>query len=661
MKIKVIGCALVLVTGTVVAQKDHFGDAEYAYQSDRYYSATQLYKKAETKKKTVQKKGYINYKIGMCYLRMLALAQAEVYFRRSEKLKYGQQNPVLYYQLGKVLLEQGHYKEAMKVLQKYSGGVDQSNVDVALSSCEKALEWMAEPTRHIVEADHQLNSKNFDWSLAFVDRRKSTAIFSSTRVGSLGDELDENSGEPFNDLWTTTRDNNGKWSAPVPLTSSINTPDNEATAIVNAKGNRLYYTSCPRVKKTNCGCDIMVAEKQGNNWKKPTRIAFKPDGGDSISVGHPALTRDEKTMVFSANLPGGSGKKDLWVSRYNNKTKTWGIPKNLGPQINTEGDEKFPVIDANGNLYFSSNGKIGMGGLDLFWAEKTQNDTWENAENLGYPLNSHADDFGIVFEDKAQTRGYFTSSRAGGKGKDDLYLFHLPPLTFSLEVRVRNKKNLNPVSGAKVQLTSSTGELFELTTNENGTALFEEQNGVRYIQKEKTYNLEVLALDHFKANGSFATENRTQSVKFYEEIFIEEVVFGDHGETYDFPQVLYPYDQSILLIEDGVVDSRDSLDYLYNLLVEHPNWVIELQSHTDCRGPASYNRRLSNARAATCVQYLESKGIDPRRMVPQGYGEDVPLDGLECEAIQKMVTDEERKQAHQKNRRTQFKVLRTDF
>ncbi len=654
----IIGALSVLIVSGVSAQKNFLEEAETAYSMDRFYSASELYKKAEVGKRTkVDTKGYINYQIGECYRKMFQDDQALVYFKRAIKLKYGQTDPMVYYRLGNALMVQGEYKDALEAFETYKEKVGNDLADIGIESCQRAQEWTANPTRHKIESEVQLNTNAFDWAMSFADRRHQSVVFSSTRPGGIGDGLDENTGEGFNDLWLTTRDQNGKWSEPLPLPESINTDANEGAAVVNAKGNKIYFTRCPVVKKENVGCDIWVSEKQGNRWKNPEKIVLKPEGGDSISIGQPAISRDERTLIFSADLPGGKGGKDLWLSEWDNKEKKWGTPVNMA-EINTSGADKFPYLAENGDLYFSTDGRVGMGGLDVYKATADGKNNWKDVENMGYPINTNGDDFGIIFDGKDMKKGFLTSSREGGKGKDDLYSFRLPDIRFLLEVVVKNKETLEPIPNANITLTTDEGFEYKLQTDATGSVLFDDNNGQRYIVKGHNYQIDAFAENHFRVTGGFSTIGREESRKFFEEILVEEIIVGP-GE-YDMPQVLYPYDEHVLINNDQV-SSNDSLDYLYNILMDHPTMIVELQAHTDCRGSAKYNRILSQKRAETCVRYLINKGIDERRLVPMGYGEDKPRDGLECDVIEKMSTNEEKEIAHQRNRRTQFAVLSFDF
>jgi len=639
------------------AQKDYYGDAELAFLNEKYFTAVEVYKKAEAKVKKVELKAKINYKIGLCYENMQETEQAETYYKRALKLKHDLFDPKVKYHLGLMYMEQGMYTEAQLELESYLLKVGDDELALKhLESCIKSHEWKSNPTEYVISSEIQLNTQAYDWAVTWADKRKNTVVFSSTREGNVGDEIDDNNGQAYCDLWTSFRDNKGKWGEPVLLPNTINTKDNEGAGVFNSKMNKLYFTRCKREKKKNIGCSIFYSEKQGSSWKNAQEIMLKPEGGDSISMGHPAISRDEMLLVFSSDLPGGFGGKDLYYSKYNKREKSWGEPVNLGPSINTKGDDIFPTLMDNGDLYFSSDGYIGMGGVDIFKATKTAAFTWENPENLQYPINSPKDDFGITFEGNDNKRGMLTSDRAGGKGKDDLYSFYLPEKIYALECYVTDRSTGERIPNVKLELIGEDGSLFTKYTNENGKFVFDKYEKKRYLAADKNYIVKAEKEGYGGADAKITTIGFEKSTGFIEEFFLYK-----GGVIYEFPEVRYDYNDTALQVIETQINSKDSLDHLYNLLIENEGWVIELQAHTDCRGSLDYNDKLSNGRANSCVEYLVSKGIDKRRLVPKGYGERVPRETLECETIEAMNTEEEKEAAHQRNRRTQFVILSFDF
>ncbi|MFT7612887.1 MAG: peptidoglycan-associated lipoprotein [Parvicellaceae bacterium] len=647
-----------LISFGAYSQKNFTKEADGMFMNERFFSAIDAYKKAETKEKKPAEKARINFQIGECYRMLVEPTQAETYYKRAIKLKYQKTNPLVVFQMAEVLKEEGHYKEAKEEYEKFlvlKPGFKMA--EDGLSACSKSEEWINNPTRHKVSSELQLNTEKYDFAPVFADKKYTQMIFSSSRPGSTGAEIDDRTGESFMDLWLTTRDNNGKWSEPKPMTSAINTDDNEGSAAFNRKMDGMYFTRCPREKKSNIGCDIMFTEKQGSNWKPGKSIGLKPEGGDTITIGHPTLSTSDMIMIFASDLPGGKGGKDLWISKWDRKEKKWLEASNLGGGINTSGDEMFPYLKDDGSLYFSSTGHIGMGGLDMFKAEKTGEEQWGNIANLGYPLNSSEHDFGIIFDRGDTEKGFFTSSRADTKGHDDIYSFRLPNIVFTLEVVVKNKATSEPVPGATIVLVGTDGSTITKTTDETGSFKFDEENNKRYVNKQINYSVQVSKEDYLQEKGAFSTMDRTKGQNYLFEYFIQP---ASKDVVIDFPEVRYDLDKWALQVNEGI-NSKDSLDYLFTTLTENPSIVVELQSHTDCRGSDNYNQKLSQKRAQSCVDYLVTKGIPTDRMVPVGYGEKQPRVGLECKKIDTLPSKQEQEAAHQKNRRTQFRVLSFDY
>jgi peptidoglycan-associated lipoprotein len=660
MNAKIILLGLMLGIGSLsYAQKDHFKDAELAFYNEKYVSAIDSYKKAEVKTKSAHQKGEINFKIALCYAQMLDIEQAEVYLERAQKLKYSSEEPQLVLQMAEVLMQQGDYQQAADLFKEYLKLIPTDEWSkTKLKSCEEQMKnpMLPEESRYIFQGEIQLNTEFYDYSASFADKKKLTLLFASTRPGSTGASIDDRTGQSFSDIWMTTRDNKGKWGEPEILPPQINSEHNEGTPVMYEKDDILYFTRCNVIPKKNIGCAIYYSEKKGNRWMEAVEIPLKPEGADSLSCGHPAINTKGNILVFAADLPGGLGGKDLWMTEYDKKEKKWGTPVNLGPTVNTVGDEVFPYLDEDNNLFYSSNGKIGLGGLDLYKALATDDSkVWQEPELLPAPLNSPRDDFGILLED--EDRGFLSSNRNGGKGADDLYSFNLKQIIITSECYVLNKDDGMPIPNATIKLTSSDQEIYEVTADANGYFKFDEINSMkRYLHKDKNYTFHATAPDYADASSKISTMGLENSKNF-----IEEFILFPLDTEIDLPEVRYDFDDTLLQVISGEINSKDSLNYLYDLMVQNPGWVVELQAHTDCRGKRPYNLKLSQGRANSCVEYLISKGIAKERLVPVGYGEDVPREGLTCDYIETLPTKEEQEAAHQKNRRTQFKILSVDY
>jgi peptidoglycan-associated lipoprotein len=400
----------------------------------------------------------------------------------------------------------------------------------------------------------------------------------------------------------------------------------------------------------------MKAKKSGQKWGEAEYIEIL-GAEDSIKVRHPAISPDDKLLVFSADLDGGQGGIDLWYITYDDKAKTWSKPTNLGAEINTAENEAFPYIRDNGDLYFASNGHVGMGGLDLFKASSTSANQWSGVENLQVPMNSSSDDFGIVFEGNNE-RGFFNSGREGGKGGDDIWEFYLPPLLFSLKGVAKDVETKKPIPNARVRLIGTDGKSAETTTDDKGEFFFAENGSDRYINPETPNSFVVENQKYLLAKGKATTVGLAVSKKFLHEYALQP--FQD--VVIKLPLIEYETAKW-----DLQPQYKDSLNHLYNIMTDNPTLIIQLRSHTDHRGSNPNNKRLSQKRAQSCVDYLVSeKGIHPDRIKAIGMGENEPIkdiDGLVLSEanIDKLATNGEKERALQRNRRTDFKVISADF
>jgi outer membrane protein OmpA-like peptidoglycan-associated protein len=346
-------------------------------------------------------------------------------------------------------------------------------------------------------------------------------------------------------------------------------------------------------------------------------------------------------------MPGGQGGKDIWMTTYSKRSRSWGDPVNLGTTINTEDDEMFPFIHEDGTLYFSSNGHTGLGGLDIFYTKGEATD-WSDPINMKTPINSGADDFSVILE-KDKESGYFSSNREGGRGQDDIYRFYMNPLIFNLSGVVRNQKTKEVLRNAYVTITSSsdTGKII-LKTDESGS--------YKLRLKSKTDYELFSAKQYFFDSKVFyqTTKGLEVSTDLVQDI---DLIPMDLNSTFTLEGIYYDLDKA-----DLRPASRLILDTLVMTLNKYPNVRIELGSHTDCRADSSYNINLSQRRADSAVAYIISKGIDSLRIVSKGYGENQLVNGCACEgpneAIQGRKCSEEE---HQLNRRTTVKFLDLNY
>lgn len=642
-----------LFVGGAMAQGKQAEEADEAFRKGMYANAIELYKKAYTTEKKASEKARLIFQVGEVYRTMGDAENAGVWYEKANKAQYP--DPITYYYIGEALKEQGKYAEAIAAYNKYKEkNPGDMRADASLAACQQAQGWMDAPTRYRVDPEVLLNSPQYDFGVAYSDKRNSDVVFSSSRPSATGTETDGILGESFTDLFASSRDKLGKWSEPVRLPPSINTPAHEANPTFNSKRNIMYFTRCPREKKKAFGCDIWMAKKVGANYSDPVMLPLRPEQDkkdtNMITIGHPTLSPDDKTLVFSSNMPGGFGGKDLWKVDLDKNGMPVGKPVNLGKEINTKDNEMFPFWRVNGDLYFSSNRIGGMGGMDIYRAAKTGEGTWGHVENMQYPINSSGDDFDIIF-DGDEERGMFISNRPGGKGEDDIWRFYVPDLVFALQGVVKDKVTGEPLPDAKVEVVGTDGSSYSTLCDANGGFNFEESGRDRYIKENTSYTIRASKEDYLVVNDQITTVGLTESTTFVKEYLLQPAA---KDIAIELPEVQFDLDKATLRPE-----GKDSLQVLYNTLIENPTIIIELAAHTDSRGSDKYNMDLSQRRAQSCVNYLVTLGIDPARMTAKGYGES-RLRITDAE-IAKMATTEEKEAAHQKNRRVEFSVKSFDY
>lgn len=657
LKYSLLILSLLASSVVAVAQQNPTAEADAAFKNFAYFNAIDLYKKAYSKEKKVAEKKRILYNIGRCYYELQDNENAESWLKKA--VLAGHPDPDAQYYYADAIRKQGRYDEAITEFQKFK---DENQGDPrgpkGIEQCQLAQEWTDNPTRYVVEVEPLLNSKQYDFSPAFAAKRYDELILTSTREGAFGNEVDLNTGQSFSALWHTERDKKGKWSVPEPLNETVNMPEaNVGASSMDKRFKELYFTKCISAKNKVLGCDIYKARKQGREWAEAELVPIKKP--DTNKVGHPCVGLNDEYLFFASDMPGGKGGRDIWFIKYDKKEKAWGAPVNVAG-VNTKGDEMFPYIHNDGRLFFASNGHPGMGGLDIFVAQRNgESDSWGEPENMKAPINSSANDFGIIFEGD-KDRGFLTSDREGGRGSDDIWSFRIPPLKFIIDGVVTDVETGDPIPGAKILLAGTDGSSVEITADELGYFEFDEKEATdegeagRYVVENTSYTMEVTAEGYLKSKGQETTVGVEKSTRFKHDFKLQSI----KTKEIKFPEVRYDLARWELQVNDSV-NSKDSLDYLYQTLVDNPNIVIELMAHTDTRGSDASNQKLSQKRAQSCVDYLASKGIPQERMVAKGYGESQPT--ITDEQIAALPTKEEQEAAHQKNRRTTFRVIRDDY
>ena len=654
----IFGVCLNLQAQTQITQ-----DADNAYANLQYTIAAAKYKKAYSKARLPAEKERILYRMAECYRLINDTKNAEITFGTLVRNGYDRRNPM-------VLL---YYADAQRANEKY----DEASENYALFtkaepkdqrgqngviSCEQAKKWMQLPSRYDVVNEKKLNSIDDDFAPTFADANYRSIIFTSSREAATGKELDDWTGQNFSDLFTASIDQKGMWSEPVLLdvNNVINTKANEGASTMNSLFNRLYFTRCETEKSRESGCQIWVSSRGEGRWTNPELIVLTKD--TTLAIGHPAISTDELTLIFSCEKVGGFGGKDLWMSTRKSLKDTFGPAVNLGPEINTPGDEVFPSLSGDSVLYFSSNGHIGLGGLDIFKSSHNGS-RWTKPQNLLPPINSSSDDFAIIFA-PGEDRGYFSSNRKGGKGGDDIYSFSRPPLVFTLKGVVKDDRSLQFLEGARVKMVGTNGASFEARTDAKGAYGFTNNQ----LESNVTYDLEASKENYFSKKARETTVGVERSKDFVINFNLEPIP----DKPIILPDIIYDFDKW-----DLKPQYQDSLQGLIRTLDENQRLVIELSSHTDSRGGLEYNDQLSQKRAESVVTFLIDRGIDPERLKAKGYGKRVPRtltqdllrEGYTFKAgtvitdefVNTLPSKDIQEAAFQLNRRTEFKVLSKDF
>lgn len=628
--------------------------AQVSYEIGEHYNAIEKYRKAYRNQKTGNDKAEMAFRIAESYFKISEFAKASVWYKNAIKRSYSEPVCML------------HYADCLKATQKYDDAATwyQTYLGVkpedeyaknGLESCKVAGQWLDKPSRYVVGIVKELNSKSSDYSPVYVGGKDNEIIFSSTRDGSTGKRTSNITGTHYSDLFTSQFEvQKQKWGAPKLLEENqlINTASDEGAATLSSSGDQIIFTRCVFDKTKDKGAELYSANQSQGEWSEPTLIELV---GDSLIAAQPSLSDDGTKLYFVSDRLGGYGGKDIWVAT----AKGGGFfekPENLGPEINTPGDEMFPTIRDNEELYFSSNYLPGLGGLDIFKAIKDEKGKWM-VENLKAPVNSPGDDFGMTFLKGDVVKGLYTSNRKGSRS-DDIYSFYLPPKVFNAAGDIENRETSQRVDGALVRIIGT-----------DGTNLKMRADGGHFQLKLKPETEYVIAA--FK-DGYLNDKVRMSTIGL------------EDSKDFKFQFKLAPTDEPIKINNINYAfgsyeitdESKASLDSVTQLLTLNPTITIELMAHTDFVGSNEFNSELSQKRAQSVVDYLISKGINPGRLVAKGYGETWPKkvtraiakqydflkrnDELTEEFIMKL-TPEQQEIAKALNRRTEFRVLSNDF
>lgn len=629
--------------------------ADKKYEIGEYYKASSIYKRAYSRvnvTKEREKKAYVAYRLGDCYRLINDNEKAERAFQNAVRYNCKDSMAVLYY--ADVLRKNKKPKSAVEQYDAFLKLHPQNKqASMGRSSALDAIEWEKNPTKYKVERLTVLESKRSDRSPAFPGGEEDVIYFTSSRENkTVGGKNSNITGIRNNDIFFARRNALGEWDNIEPVEGDINTMEDEGSPSFSPDGKVMYFTRCPYVKGESHGAQIYKSVRSGGKWGKAQEVKLSKDS--SVTFAHPTVSPDGKYLYFVSDLAGGYGGKDIWRSSIDGDK--YGAPVNLGPSINTEGDEMFPYMREDSVLYFSSNGLPGFGGLDIFYAKEVADGKWV-VKSMMYPINSNADDFGISFV-KGANKGAFSSNRNEKKGYDKIWSFDLPDVLFDITGKVLSTTG-EPLGDAIVRIVGTDGTNTKVKTKSDGSYKIPLKRNVEYVmlgncrgylnQKEAVATLNLEDSKSFPINFALASISKPVGL---------DNIFFEFGKATLTPE------------------SSTSLDKLVKLLNDNPNITIEIGAHTDKVGSAEGNLTLSGKRAESVVDYLIKAGIDADRLTAKGYGKTQPItvdkalaakysflhegDVLDEEFIDKLSNDQQ-EIANQSNRRTEFRVLKTTY
>ena len=659
-----VAMVAMFLTGCGAEQAVKKGDRFYAL--GEYYDASTKYKKAysQTPAKERTQRGKVALKMAECYRKINYTQKAIAAYNNA--IRYKQTDSLTYLYLGQQLMKNGNYKEAEKAFQTFLDSASLSShlaplttlAKTGILSAQKAPQWKKDGSAYTVKRERFFDSRRAEYSPMLAGEENDQLFFSSTRNQAKGDELSGITGTKNADIFMSQKDEKGKWQRPEVIDSDLNSDDDEGACCFSPDGKTMYLTQCRTDASYPRYATIVTSNRSDASWSKATELTLTHD--TLSAYAHPAVSPDGEWLYFASNMPGGMGGYDIWRFRLTDKGLS-GV-ENLGEPINTPGDELFPTFRPNGDLYFSSNGHEGMGGLDIYIAKADTATThsklpYSQLEHPGYPLNSQGDDFGMTFEGLLN-QGFFSSNRGDGKGWDHIYSFYNPEIVQTVKGWVYEQDGYE-LPQAVVYMVGNDGTNMKLSVKGDGSFTQPIKPGVDYV-----------FLGTCKGFLNHQEQLRVEPVTESEE-YVLQFPLASITAPVLIENIFYDFDKATLRPE-----STAALDKLVALLNENANVTIELSAHCDYKGSAEYNKGLAQRRAEAVVEYLTAHGIPEDRLKPVGYGKEKPKtirrkltekypflkegDVLTEDFIKKL--DEEQQEiCNQLNRRTEFIVLRTTY
>ena len=627
--------------------------AEQSYALGEYHDAGALYKKAYTKTDPKDKleRAERAFMVGECYRRINLDTKALASYLNAAR--YGHPDSIVYKHLADLQLQKGEYKSAVTNYTTYLKYCPTDTTAInGLKACTTAPQWKKSPTRFIVKKDALFNSRRSEYSPMFGSDKYDQIFFTSTRDKALGEDKSLITGVKAPDIFVAVKDEKGKWQKPEAIEGELNSEYEEGACAFTPDYKTMYLTRCTMDGEAPRPAQIYKSSRSDASWSAPELCDIMKDS--ITSVAHPAVSPDGKWLYFVSDMAGGMGGLDLWRAEL--IADGFGSIENLGAPINTQGDEMFPTFRPNGELYYSSDGHQGMGGLDLYCATPTDEGGW-TVTNLKAPMNSAGDDFGMTFEGE-RMRGFFSSNRGDARGWDHLYSFNLPETVHLLTGWIYEKDGYELPEGT-IYLIGNDGTNEKLSPKTDGSFTKRITPGASYVLLGSCNGylnyMQELTADSTDQDREYTLQFPLSSIT--RPVLIDNIFYGFNSAT---------------LTDSSVV----ALDALVRLLTDNPHVVIELGAHCDYKGRDDYNERLSQRRAESVVGHLIAKGIDAKRLVAKGYGETTPKtvtkkmaerhpfmkegDTLTEEYIL-ALPEEQQEICNAENRRTEFRVLRTTY
>lgn len=619
-----------------------------------FYDASQTYRKVYnklTRKEDRPLRGEVAYEMAGCYRRLNQAARASAAYQNA--IRYEYPDSMAYYWLGRSLQAEGKYQAAIDAYTEFLlWRPDDALAREGVRGCRQALDVReGKTTRYIVKEAKLFNSRRSDFAPMYLDKSLDQLYFTSSNEKSTGTGKSAITGVKNNDIYVSRKNEKGEWQRPELVEGELNTEFDEGIVSFTPDGQTMYLTKARRDPVAPTSVEIYTSQRSDASWSAPVKYEIL---NDTVSaLGHPSVSPDGKFLYFTSDMPGGYGGKDIW--RVNLQDKI-GSLENLGPQINTEGDEMFPYCRADTLLYFASDGHPGFGGLDIFKAHLDATGSRWSVENMGKPVNSQADDFGITFGEGES--GFFSSGRNDARGYDHIFSFALPELNISISGWVVDKDD-EPVPGAVIRIVGDDGSNQKEVARDDGSFSFRLSRGVKYVMMAG-------AKGYLNVKQEFASDPAEEDAEYDVDFVLSSISKPNVVEN-----IFYDFDKAALRDE-----SKQALDELAQMLRDNPNIVIEMSSHTDRMGTDAYNNDLSMRRAKSVVDYLVSVGIPKDRLHYEGYGKTRPKkvtkrinkeypqfeEGTELTpAFIETLSPEDQEAADQINRRTEFQVTSIDY